>query len=60
MGIRKSLRGKRLLPIVLLSMLCATGGCKQRTWTLWDSYSARFIDAQGRVFDPKRRSAHHV
>ena len=32
---------------------CATGGCKQSAWTLWDAYSARFIDAQGRVFDPK-------
>jgi endoglucanase len=53
MGIRKSLLGKRLLPIVLLSMLCATGGCKQGTWSLWDSYSARFIDQQGRVFDPQ-------
>lgn len=53
MGLQKSLPGKRLLPIVLLSMLCATGGCKQNSWHLWDSYSARFIDAQGRVFDPK-------
>ena len=53
MGIQKSLRGKCVLPIVLLSMLCATGGCKQHNWTLWDSYSSRFIDAQGRVFDPK-------
>jgi endoglucanase len=53
MGIQKSLRGKCALPIVLLSMLCATGGCKQRNWALWDSYSARFIDAQGRVYDPK-------
>ncbi len=52
MGIQKSLCGKRLLPIVLLSMLCATGGCKQQKWTLWDSYSTRFIDSQGRVFDP--------
>ena len=53
MGIRESPLGKRLLPIVLLSMLCATGGCKQRTWSLWDSYAARFIDPQGRVFDPR-------
>jgi endoglucanase len=34
-------------------MLCATGGCKQGPWTLWDAYSARFIDAQGRVIDPQ-------
>jgi endoglucanase len=38
---------------VLLCLLCATGGCKSGSWTLWDSYSARFIDAQGRVFDPR-------
>jgi endo-1,4-beta-D-glucanase Y len=52
MGIRKSLLGKRFLPIVLLSMLCTTGGCRQGSWSLWDTYSARFIDPQGRVFDP--------
>ena len=52
MGIRRSLFGKRFLPIVLLSMLCATGGCRQGAWSLWDAYSARFIDPQGRVFDP--------
>jgi endoglucanase len=42
-----------LLLIVSLSMLCATGGCKQGPWQLWDAYSARFIDAQGRVIDPQ-------
>ncbi|HUB00971.1 MAG TPA: cellulose synthase complex periplasmic endoglucanase BcsZ [Terracidiphilus sp.] len=37
-----------------LSMsLCATGGCKQGPWSLWESYSSRFIDAQGRVIDPQ-------
>ncbi len=45
--------GKRwLLPVVLL-MLSATGGCKQGAWTLWNAYATRFIDDQGRVFDPK-------
>ena len=44
---------KRLLLIASLLMLCATGGCKQGPWTLWDAYSARFIDAQGRVIDPQ-------
>jgi endoglucanase len=34
-------------------MLTAAGGCKQGPWTLWDSYAARFIDAQGRVIDPQ-------
>jgi endoglucanase len=42
-----------LLPLVLLLMVCATGGCKQGPWTLWNNYEARFIDQQGRVFDPK-------
>ena len=44
---------KRLLLIGSLFMLCATGGCKQGPWTLWASYSARFIDTQGRVIDPQ-------
>ena len=52
MGLRKSRPGKRLLSLVLMSLLCAAGGCRQGSWSLWDSYSARFIDAQGRVFDP--------
>ncbi|MDR3741710.1 MAG: cellulose synthase complex periplasmic endoglucanase BcsZ [Terracidiphilus sp.] len=34
-------------------MLCVTGGCRQGPWSLWDSYAARYIDAQGRVFDPR-------
>ena len=34
-------------------MVCATGGCKQGPWTLWNAYEARFIDPQGRVFDPQ-------
>jgi endoglucanase len=37
--------------IACLLMLSASGGCKQGPWTLWDSYSARFIDGQGRVID---------
>jgi endo-1,4-beta-D-glucanase Y len=53
MGLRTSRPGKRLLLIVLLSMLYATGGCKQGPWLLWDAYSARFIDTQGRVIDPQ-------
>jgi endoglucanase len=36
---------------VFLLILSATVGCKQDPWTLWDAYSARFIDAQGRVID---------
>lgn len=37
----------------LFLMVCASGGCKDRQWKLWNAYSARFIDAQGRVFDPR-------
>jgi len=48
---------KRLLLIASMFMLCATGGCKQGPWTLWDSYSARFIDSQGRVIDPQSNDA---
>lgn len=44
---------KRLLLVMFLFMLGATGGCKQGPWTLWDSYSQRFIDSQGRVIDPQ-------
>jgi endoglucanase len=53
MGLPISRLRKRLLLIVSLMMLGATGGCKQGPWTLWDSYSARFIDPQGRVIDPQ-------
>jgi endo-1,4-beta-D-glucanase Y len=42
-----------LLPLLLLLMVCATGGCKQGPWTLWNAYETRFIDQQGRVFDPQ-------
>jgi endoglucanase len=38
---------------VFLLTLCATGGCTETSWPLWNSYAARFIDGQGRVFDPK-------
>ena len=44
---------KHLILILALSMLTAAGGCKQGPWALWDSYAARFIDAQGRVVDPQ-------
>jgi endoglucanase len=32
-------------------LLSASAGCKQGPWTLWEAYSARFIDGQGRVID---------
>jgi endo-1,4-beta-D-glucanase Y len=51
MSLRASRPGKRQTLIALLLILSTTAGCKQGSWTLWDSYSARFIDAQGRVID---------
>src|SRR5579862_2330676 len=27
-------------------------GCRHTSWPLWNAYSARFVDPQGRVFDP--------
>jgi endoglucanase len=45
--------GQRIFLVAVLLMISATGGCKERQWKLWDAYSARFIDAQGRVFDPQ-------
>ena len=51
MSLRTVRPGKRWWLIASLLMLTATGGCKQGPWTLWDSYAARFIDAQGRVID---------
>ena len=45
--------GKRIwLAVGLVLMLCGTGGCKQKSWTLWSSFKARYMDGQGRVIDP--------
>ncbi len=43
---------KHLVFAAALSMFSAAGGCKQSDWPLWDAYKARFVDVQGRVFDP--------
>jgi endoglucanase len=45
----------RRILLVFAAVLAVTGsaGCKQGPWNLWKSYSARFIDPQGRVIDPK-------
>ena len=51
MGLRKFRPGKLRTLIAFLTMLSATAGCKQGPWMLWDSYSANFIDAHGRVVD---------
>jgi len=53
MGLLRSRPGIRFLSIMILFTLCATGGCKQGPWTLWDAYSAKYIDPQGRVIDPQ-------
>ena len=54
MGFGGSRAGNRPFLVLILSLIfCATGGCKEGSWTLWNAYSARFIDAQGRVFDPQ-------
>lgn len=45
----------RLVVLTLLPFLMAvSGGCKPASWSLWEKYSARFIDPQGRVIDPMR------
>jgi endoglucanase len=43
----------RLLLTALLFALGTTGGCRLGPWKLWDAYSGRFIDRQGRVIDPQ-------
>ena len=42
----------RLAATAMLALMPACGGCRKSPWTLWDAYSARFIDGQGRVTDP--------
>ncbi len=51
MGLRTSQPWKPRPLITLLLILCIAAGCKRDSWTLWDSYSTRFIDVQGRVID---------
>jgi len=45
--------GKRFLLMMALFMSAVAAGCRQSPWQLWNAYAARFIDAQGRVFDPE-------
>jgi endoglucanase len=45
--------GRGFLLLAALCALAAASGCRDDTWQLWQSYSARFIEpATGRVFDP--------
>lgn len=43
---------KPWLPIFCLLLILSSAGCKRSSWKLWNAYSARFVDPQGRVFDP--------
>jgi endo-1,4-beta-D-glucanase Y len=47
---------QRLLAVALLLLAQLCSGCRQGPWTLWQSYSAHFIDLQGRVIDPESDS----
>jgi endoglucanase len=53
LGLRTSPIGKRWLLILSMLALCGSAGCRRGAWSLWGSYSARFIDSQGRVIDPQ-------
>jgi endo-1,4-beta-D-glucanase Y len=43
---------KPLLTILCLLLISAVTGCRSSSWKLWNSYASRFVDSQGRVFDP--------
>jgi endoglucanase len=45
---------RRVAIFAILALSLASAGCRQGPWTLWQSYSARFVDDQGRVIDPQR------
>jgi endo-1,4-beta-D-glucanase Y len=49
MNLRKS--WVPILCVLLVSTAVAIG-CRRSSWPLWNSYAARFVDGQGRVFDP--------
>jgi endoglucanase len=46
---------KPWLPILCLLLIptAVAIGCRHSPWRLWNSFSARFVDTQGRVFDPQ-------
>ena len=51
MSLRRFCAANRLILIAFLILLGAASGCNRGPWTLWDAYSTRFIDGQGRVVD---------
>lgn len=46
-----SSRWRKLL-VLCVVLGAMTDGCRGSQWPLWKAYQSRFIDAQGRVFDP--------
>jgi endoglucanase len=52
MGQRTSRSRKSFALLIAFLFLAAPSGCDNNSWPLWNSFSSRFIDAQGRVFDP--------
>jgi len=51
--IPRQMRSRLTLLLPFLLLLGATAGCRQGPWTLWNSYTSHFVDAQGRVIDPQ-------
>jgi endoglucanase len=51
MSLRRFCAANRWILIAFLILLGAASGCNRGPWTLWDAYSTRFIDGQGRVVD---------
>lgn len=47
----RTLAARLTSTLVMASTLLATGCRAQKPWPLWDSYSSKFLDAQGRVID---------
>lgn len=52
-SLRDRWRNRRWLLLLFLPMLAANAGCKPSPWGLWNSYTAHFLDDQGRVIDPR-------
>ena len=44
---------KSILMLLLPLMLISGVGCRASSWPLWTSYTKHFLDAQGRVIDPR-------
>jgi len=53
MGWFRHRRKNKLLVLLLAPLLAVSAGCRPAPWGLWQSYSARFIDGQGREIEPR-------